>query len=180
MTDTLDRKTIFHCIRTSLYAVRVALNKEREDLKVRDVWLAALLHDIGKAKIPKPILNKAGKLTAEEMLVMKTHARKGTEMLEGRLPAAITDAVLYHHEIIDGTGYYGVSDNDIPEAAKIIRVCDVYDSLISQRPYKEPWTKDEALIYLWENSGTMFDPVYAHILCREVVRDFRKKICSYR
>ena len=114
------------------------------------------------------------------MLVMKTHARKGAEMLEGRLPAAITDAVLYHHENIDGTGYYGVSDNDIPEAAKIIRVCDVYDSLISQRPYKEPWTKDEALIYLRENSGTMFAPVYAHILCREVVRDVRKKICSYR
>ena len=60
MTDTLDRKTIFHCIRTSLYAVRVAINGVSEDLKARDVWLAALLHDIGKAKIPKPILNKAG------------------------------------------------------------------------------------------------------------------------
>ena len=180
MTDTFDWKTIFHCIRTSLYAARIALKIEREDLKVRDIWLAALLHDIGKAKIPKPILNKTGKLTAEEMLVMKTHARKGAEILESRLPAAITDAVLYHHENIDGTGDFGISGHDIPEAAKIIRVCDVYDSLISRRSYKEPWAKGEALAYLKGNTGTLFDPVYVDILCREIAGDVRKVICLNR
>lgn len=175
MTGTLDRKTIFHCIRTSLYAVRIALSIEREDLKVRNVWLAALFHDIGKAKIPKQILNKAGKLTAEEMLVMKTHARKGAEILGSRLPAAITDAILYHHENIDGTGYYGLGSKDIPEAAKVIRICDVYDSLISKRAYKEPWSKVEALNYLKENSGTIFEPVYVDRLWSEIAKDVNKR-----
>lgn len=129
------------------------------------------MHDIGKIKIPKPILNKPGKLTDGEIVVMKTHARIGAKILESRVPATITDAILFHHENIDGTGYYGVSGRDIPEAAKVIRVCDVYDSLVSRRPYKEPWTKGEALIYLKEKSGTMFDPVYVDILCSEIAGD---------
>ena len=175
MTDILDKETIFHCIRTSIYAVKVAVTTKGK-VNVLNTWFSALLHDIGKMKVPKSILHKPNRLTEEEMTKMQGHAGKGAEILKGKLPSAIIGSIQYHHENIDGTRYYGLTADNIPEVSKIIRVCDVYDSLISERPYKRPWTKDQALVYLKEKSGTLFDPIYVEILCR-ITTESRKEFC---
>ena len=145
--------TVMHSIRTAVYALRFAAAIKLHGILA--LFIAALLHDIGKSKVPGSILNKPGKLTADEMAVMKGHAGNGADVLEGKLPPIIVGMIRYHHENVDGTGYYGVQD--IPVGARIIRICDVYDSLTSRRPYKEPWTREQALRYLLENTGTLFD-----------------------
>ena len=175
MTDMLDKGTVFHCIRTSIYAVKISFTIKGK-VNVLNTWLSAILHDIGKMKVPKSILNKPDRLTEEEMTVMRKHAGKGAEILRGKLPLSIIEPIRYHHENIDGSGYYGACADSIPEVSKIIRVCDVYDSLITKRPYKEPWTKKQALDYLKEKSGTLFDPVYVEILCEITIKS-RKKFC---
>ena len=120
----------------------------------------ALLHDIGKIGVPDNILLKPGPLNEEEWEVMKQHPTYARELLN-TIPylADALDIPHCHHEKWDGTGYpEGLSGNDIPLAARIFSVVDVWDALLSDRPYREAWNREEVVQYLREQSGKQFDP----------------------
>lgn len=145
--------------------------------EVRLIELAAPLHDIGKIAIPDAILMKNGPLNDEETAVMRRHPRIGHELLSGSQNRFIqTGAViaLRHHERYDGSGYPdGLIGEEIPLEARIVAVADVFDALISPRPYKKAWDVDKALAYLYSQRGRHFDArcVDAMISCRERVED---------
>jgi HD-GYP domain-containing protein (c-di-GMP phosphodiesterase class II) len=120
----------------------------------------ALLHDIGKMGIPDAILQKPGRLSDEEWIVMRRHPVYARDYLSkvSYLTAAL-DIPYSHHERWDGTGYpQGLKADEIPIAARIFAVVDVWDALTSKRPYLETWTKEEALAYIQEQAGRHFDP----------------------
>lgn len=140
---------------------------EIDDLFLEQVGLASILHDVGKVSTPDSILQKPGKLTEEEWVVMKDHAAAGGALLERA--ASLVDGSSYlslgaqiaagHHERWDGKGYpKGIAGDAIPLAARIVAVVDVYDALVSRRPYKDPWPPGQALAYIRSGSGLQFDP----------------------
>ncbi|MBU3613268.1 HD-GYP domain-containing protein [Polynucleobacter sp. MG-27-Goln-C1] len=171
-----DNETGNHIVRTSKY-VRVIAQQLQSmghyaefltDVRIKDLYRAAPLHDIGKVGIPDAILNKPGKLSPEEWEVMKTHASIGESILVtvkerfSDLPSFLQHAIEIaggHHERWDGTGYpHGLKGESIPLSARIMAVADVYDALVSRRIYKEPWTHEEACDELLKLSGSQFDP----------------------
>jgi len=131
------------------------------------ILLSSQLHDVGKIAISDTILNKAGKLTDEELEIMKTHPQKGVEVIEKMenttdLAGFLECAKLFagtHHEKWNGSGYpHGLSGYNIPLEGRIMAVADVYDALISARPYKKPFTAEEAAKIINDGTGTHFDP----------------------
>ena len=134
------------------------------------VVLAALLHDIGKSSVPEDILNKPGALSCAEMEIVKKHVVDGYHMLQEDIPEDVAEMVLYHHENMDGSGYLGLKGSGIPMGARIIRVCDVYDALVSQRPYKTPWSRKKTISYMRENAGKLFDETCVDSFCNVVER----------
>ena len=129
-----------------------------------DSWkisLAAMMHDVGKLMIPESILEKPGKLTAEEFEIVKKHTQYGKQMLEtspGELFKLSTDIAYNHHEKWDGTGYRGVKGEDTPECARCVALADVFDALVSRRAYKEPWPPEKAYEEIVSQRGKQFDP----------------------
>ncbi|KOR39519.1 cation tolerance protein CutA [Xanthomonas oryzae] len=149
-----------------LIAEQLGLSEE----EVRIIEMAAPLHDMGKIAIPDSVLLKPGKLTDDEMSVMKRHPRIGYELLSGSQNRFIQVGALIalrHHERYDGTGYPdGLVGEAIPLEARIVAVADVFDALLSPRPYKEAWTMDAALAYLYAQRGRLFDPRCVDALLR--------------
>lgn len=129
-----------------------------------DSWkisLAAMMHDVGKLMIPESILEKPGKLTAEEFEIVKKHTQYGKQMLEtspGELFKLSTDIAYNHHEKWDGTGYRGVKGEDTPVCARCVALADVFDALVSRRAYKEPWPPEKAYEEIVSQKGKQFDP----------------------
>ena len=129
-----------------------------------DSWkisLAAMMHDVGKLMIPESILEKPGKLTAEEFEIVKKHTQYGKQMLEtspGELFKLSTDIAYDHHEKWDGTGYRGVKGEDTPVCARCVALADVFDALVSRRAYKEPWPPEKAYEEIVSQRGKQFDP----------------------
>lgn len=130
--------------------------------EVRLIELAAPLHDMGKIAIPDDVLLKPGPLDEHQLSIMRRHPQIGHELLSGsqnRFIQAGATIALRHHERFDGSGYPdGLSGAQIPIEARIVAVADVFDALISPRPYKAPWSFDSALDFLVEQSGKLFDP----------------------
>ncbi len=128
---------------------------------------AALLHDVGKLGVPESILNKPGKLDAEEWKVMKQHPEIAMDLLK-TLPSfnEIKDWILYHHERMDGKGYYELQGNDIPMAARIIAVCDTYSAITMRRSYKDKRTHEDAMEIIEEVTGSQLDPDIARIFMK--------------
>ena len=137
---------------------------------VRIIEMAAPLHDMGKIAIPDAVLMKPGKLEEDEMAVMRRHPRIGYELLAGSQSRFIQVGALIalrHHERYDGSGYPdGLAGEAIPLEARIVAVADVFDALISPRPYKEAWTIDAALAWLYAQRGRLFDPHCVDALMR--------------
>lgn len=129
-----------------------------------DSWkisLASMLHDVGKVMIPEEILEKPGKLTPEEFDIMKNHIQYGRKMLEktpGELFRISSDIAYEHHEKWDGTGYMGLSGTDIKLYARCVALADVFDALVSRRPYKRAWAPQEAYDEIVSQRGKQFDP----------------------
>ncbi|MEJ0035995.1 MAG: HD-GYP domain-containing protein [Gammaproteobacteria bacterium] len=145
---TADEYTYMHSV--AVCALMVSLGREigLDEAQCREAGLAGLLHDLGKALMPQEILNKAGKLTPEEFDIIKTHPRRGYELLAGakNIPAGVLDVCLHHHERFDGTGYpEKLAADKITRIARMGAICDVYDAVTSDRPYKTGWDPAHAL-----------------------------------
>ena len=128
--------------------------------EIVEVELGALLHDVGKLRLPPHILGKPGQLSEDERRLVRLHPEWGAEMV-GRIPGleAVALIVRLHHERPDGTGYpHGLSHERIPMASRIVSVCDAYGAMTKRRPYSEPLDLDTALLELSRNAGTQFDP----------------------
>ena len=175
MVENRDDNTGGHIKRTARYVESIAKELKRRgayqniltDEYVRELVVAAPLHDIGKIHVPDDVLNKPGRLTDDEFDIMKSHTTAGHDLLihakeelgeYGYLTMAVEMAT-YHHEWWNGKGYpYGISGNDIPLCARIMAVADVFDALISKRIYKDAMPLEKAYAIIREESGTHFEP----------------------
>ncbi|GGG17805.1 HD-GYP domain-containing protein [Paenibacillus abyssi] len=132
-----------------------------------NLYLGALLHDIGKAGVPESILNKNGRLSADEWVVMKEHTTIGYSLLRDEVQfneRGITDVVLHHHERFDGKGYpHGLKGDQLLLAARIVAVADGFDAMTTNRSYRYARDKCEAARELLHNAGTQYDPVIAQV-----------------
>lgn len=157
-----DDYTYMHSVAVCALMVSLARQLGLDEAQTRQAGLAGLLHDVGKMIIPIEILNKPGKLTDEEFVVVKSHPAEGHKMLlEGQGVGDIAlDVCLHHHEKTDGSGYpERLSNTQISLYAKMGAVCDVYDAITSNRPYKNGWEPAESLRKMAEWSKGHFDPL---------------------
>lgn len=158
-----DDETGGHTARVVGLATRLAQRLGWDEEQVRALRWGAYLHDLGKIAIPDRILHKNGALDDQEKQVIRSHTTVGYEMLQDLhfLPAETLDLVRYHHERWDGTGYpSGLRGDNIPDAARIFSIVDVYDALTSERPYKSAWSPERALQEIRAGAGAHFDPQY--------------------
>lgn len=157
-----DPETGAHIQRMSSYAAVIAEALGCDADYVDSIRLAAPMHDIGKLGIPDYILLKPGRLTPEELNIMHRHAEIGERILSGSLSPLIQLAgtiAAGHHEKFDGSGYpAGLRGEEIPLAARIVAVADVFDALTSERPYKKPWSFEDARQFLLDGRGHHFCP----------------------
>jgi len=180
MLENRDHGTGGHVRRTSTY-IKILINAmmEREvhademrSLDLESLVSSARLHDVGKITIPDTILNKPGKLTGDEFEIMKTHCVEGERIIDQIV--SLTDNVEflrnaklfagYHHECWAGNGYpYGLKGTEIPLQGRIMAIVDVYDALISERPYKKPFTEEKAVRVIMDDAGKQFDPFIADV-----------------
>jgi putative nucleotidyltransferase with HDIG domain len=156
-----DEYTYMHSV--SVCALMVSLGRQLglDDATCRDAGMAGLLHDLGKAAMPQEIINKPGKLTDEEFTIIKSHPVRGHEMLlaAGVDNERVLDVARHHHERMDGTGYPDkFSADSISLIARMSAVCDVYDAVTSNRPYKAGWDPAESVSKMASWQGH-FDPV---------------------
>ena len=163
LTDlrSFDGYTYAHSVNVAVLSCIIGFGMNLKDDALEQLVMAGLLHDLGKLVIPQEILNKKGRLTPDEYEVMKTHSTLSYEIIKERwdISAQVKAAVLYHHENVDGSGYPdGIEFENMTIFTKILHVADVYDALVSKRPYKAPYSPYEACEYLMGAGGIMFDP----------------------
>jgi putative two-component system response regulator len=191
-----DEDTGFHVRRTQEYvrtlahwlAAQPGNAMQLDDERIDHIAKSAPLHDIGKVAIPDGILLKPGRLTADEMTVMRTHSMQGWEMLRRAAERMGDQGSLFlqygmeiarhHHERWDGTGYPdGLAGEAIPLSARLMAVADVYDALISRRPYKAPMSHADARDFIVSASGGHFDPqvVQALLATQETLQDIARQ-----
>lgn len=157
---TADDYTYMHSVAVCALMVALARQLGLDAEQTRSAGIAGLLHDLGKAAMPMEVLNKPGKLTDEEFAIIKKHPEEGHRMLlvGSDVNEVVLDVVLHHHEKTDGSGYpEGLLDADISQFAKMGAVCDVYDAITSNRPYKAGWDPAESLRRMAEWSKGHFD-----------------------
>ncbi|MEX2334523.1 MAG: HD-GYP domain-containing protein [Pseudohongiella sp.] len=157
---TSDNYTYMHSVAVCAMMVALARELGMTEEQVRDAGYAGLLHDVGKMSVPDVILNKPGQLSDEEFQVIKSHPEKGQEILlrAGDIPPMVIDVCLHHHEKYDGSGYpHGLKSEDISIYARMGAICDVYDAITSNRPYKKGWGPAESLQKMAQWKGH-FDP----------------------
>ena len=180
LIESRDTDTGEHVSRTGAYVKLIAENAMKEGLypdELNDHFISLLytlapMHDVGKIVVPDEILKKPGKLTEDEFERMKTHAAEGGTVIRQILSGVTdeeylkfaSDIATYHHERWDGTGYpEGLSGEQIPLAARIMAIADVFDALISERCYKKPIPLDEAYEIIRKEAGSHFDPALAKV-----------------
>ena len=155
-----DFTTWKHSRRVAEVASTLArLRKVKEEIREL-IWYGALLHDIGKIYIPQKILQKPDSLSDEEWKLMRRHPVYAYNLLTTNKSIAVIKNIAYcHHEKWDGSGYpRGLKGEEIPLAARIFAVVDVWDALRSDRPYRKAWSEDKVRHYIGDESGTHFDP----------------------
>ena len=156
---TADNYTYMHCIAVGALMIGLARRMGQGDDSVRQAGLVGLLHDVGKTRVPLAVLNKPGPLDPQEWAIMKEHSQWGFEILKPLgLDEAIADACLHHHEKVDGSGYPdGLKQGEISLLARMASICDVYDAITSDRPYKEGWQPAIALQRMAQWAPQQFD-----------------------
>ena len=169
--DAKDQTTHGHVHRVTAYLTKLAsLLGVTDEKELQGLRFAALVHDIGKIAIPDIILSKPGRFTAEEMERMRVHPAVGAQIVKAvskNFP--ISDIILSHHERWDGKGYpHGIAGEKISRYSRMLAVCDVYDALRSDRPYRSAMCKEKALSILREERGKAFDPAIADVFIAHV------------
>jgi HD-GYP domain-containing protein (c-di-GMP phosphodiesterase class II) len=145
---TKDDYTFMHSVAVCALMVALARQLGMSEALCREAGLAGLVHDVGKALMPLEVLGKPGKLTDDEWRIMRGHPGRGFALLEdgGTATAAMMDVALHHHERVDGTGYpHRLAGDGISELARMGAICDVYDAVTSNRPYKAGWDPAESI-----------------------------------
>jgi putative two-component system response regulator len=190
LVEFRDNLTGGHVARTQLYLKALIEEFVREGIYANEVatWdmdfflASAQLHDVGKIAITDLILNKPGKLTTEEFEIMKTHVTAGVDAVEKIMLNAKEHAFLHHallivgthHEKWDGSGYpTGLKGKNIPLEGRLMAIADVYDALVTDRPYKKAFTHEEACRIIEDSAGTHFDPVLVDVF-RNVENEFKR------
>lgn len=155
-----DLYTYKHSLRVALLAARLAKDMSCDHQQVNTIYLAALMHDIGKVYLPKDVLNKPNWLSQEERVLVQSHAILGYMLLnKWTVFDHLKDIVLHHHERYDGGGYpHGLKRNRIPLGARIIAVADTFDALTSTRVYHQPLHVEGAMMEIYNNAYRMYDP----------------------
>ena len=171
--DTKDVYTKGHSSRVAEYARMIAKRAGWSDARQDEIYVLALLHDVGKIGIPDGILNKPGTLTPEEYELIKAHSSMGASILKNiDNNPKFESCARYHHERYDGTGYpKGIKGTEIPEEARIIAVADAYDAMSSDRSYRAHLTQESIRNELEQGMGTQFDPKFAEIMLTIVEED---------
>ena len=170
--DAKDQNTNGHSQRVAIYSAEIAKRMGMSDEEQEQIYYMGMLHDIGKIGIPDAILKKPGKLTEEEMQIIRNHPTIGGEILKDFTAIqGISDGARYHHERYDGKGYNeGLKGEEIPLAARIICVADSYDTMSSKRVYKELHEENYILSELDQCSGKQFDPEIVPFMI-EMIKD---------
>lgn len=169
-----DDYTFYHSVNVAVLSILVGISLEYSRSELYKLGLGALLHDIGKVFISKSILSKNGSLSDEEYEQIKKHPQLGYNYLKDHydVPAKSYLGALHHHERFDGSGYPSkLKGKEISEIGRIIAIADVYDALISDRPYRKALLPSDAMEYIMGGSGSMFDPHY--------VLKFMRKVAAY-
>lgn len=165
-----DNETGMHVLRMSQISQSIALSAGLSAASCELILLASPMHDVGKIGVPDRILLKPGKLDPEEWEIMKRHTIIGAEILgdhPSELMVAARTVALRHHERWDGRGYPdGLSGEAIPEIARVVALADVFDALLSVRPYKKAWSVEETVAHIRNESGHHFDPRFVEALLR--------------
>lgn len=170
--DAKSTWTKGHSDRVATLSTAVGRRLLMEGRELDLLEISAILHDVGKIGIPESVLDKPGKLTEEEMTVIRRHPRVGAEIVED-LPAyaGVRSSILYHHERWDGSGYpEGLRGEEIPLGARIIAISDVYDAITDERPYRKGMEADEARSFIADGAGSLFDPRLVRIFL-EMLRE---------
>jgi putative nucleotidyltransferase with HDIG domain len=157
---TADDYTYMHSVAVCALMVVLARQLGLDEKEIREAGMSGLLHDLGKAMMPMEVLNKPGKLTDEEFRIIKSHPEEGHRLLVegGTASDTVLDVCLHHHEKIDGSGYpHRLKDEQISVFAKMGAVCDVYDAITSNRPYKMGWDPAESIRKMTEWTNGHFD-----------------------
>ena len=168
---TKDRYTFLHSVAVCALMVSLGRQLGLSDDEVRDAGLAGLLHDIGKVAIPPEVLNKPGALTADEFRTVVVHPQAGYDILVGDtgMRDIALDVCLHHHERMDGTGYpHKLAGEGISLFARMGAICDVYDAVTSDRPYKKAWEAAYAIQRMVEWRGNHFDPMVFNAFVKSV------------
>ncbi|SDG70978.1 HDIG domain-containing protein [Planococcus glaciei] len=154
-----DRYTFKHSSRVSKYAVKTATKMALGRDRIHNLFLASILHDIGKINIPEEVLKKPDKLTDEEFELVKKHPGDGAAMLRKTAYADLADIVEQHHERVNGRGYpFGLKGDEILVEAKIIGVCDTFDAMTEDRAYRKAFTAQYAVDEIKRLAGIQYDP----------------------
>ena len=164
--ETRDPYTAGHQRRVAKMARLVGEKMGLDENRLMGLYIGGLLHDIGKVSTPESILSKPGKLSDEEWALIRAHAKRGSEILEGAyFPWPVADMVLHHHERMDGSGYPdGISGDELSLETRILGVCDVVEAMSSFRPYRPARSLLEILRDLREGRGTKYDPAVVDIM----------------
>jgi HD-GYP domain-containing protein (c-di-GMP phosphodiesterase class II) len=166
-----DDYTYSHSLNVAVLSIIIGVALKLSNAMIQELAIGALIHDIGKMRVDKHILNKPGKLNHDEFQHMKNHSQLGYEYLLNNADISINSkiATLYHHERLDGTGYpEGLRGDSIPLFSRIISVADVYDALTSDRPYRKAMLPSDAIEYIMGGYGTKFDPEIVEIITKKV------------
>ena len=171
--DAKDKYTNGHSLRVAEYSKEIAKRYGYSQKKQNDIYMIALLHDVGKIGVPNSVINKPAKLTNEEFDLIKKHPLMGANILKNinEMPELAIGAK-YHHERYAGNGYpEGISGENIPEEARIIAVADAYDAMSSRRSYRDILPQKTIRNEIEKNIGSQFDPVFAKIMLEMIDED---------
>lgn len=176
LSDVLihDHYIFSHSLNVTLYTLAIGIEMKLPPKELEQLGLGAILHDVGKMKVPEEILLKPGRLTAEEFEVIKAHADDGFELLRKipSVPLIVAHCAYQHHERMNGTGYpRGLKGREIHLYGRILGVADVFDAVTSNRVYRPAMLPHEGLEILYSGSGTLFD--------QQVVDAFRRAVAIY-